>query len=214
MKTLILAPHPDDEVIGCYSIVTDTKRTIHVAFGEYETSARGSEAEAAASALNVKLVSLQSVAPASYDEVYVPSLLDDHPDHKRMNLAYRSTATHFYSVDMRGKRRSLGTEHAERKLALLNGLYPSQRSLWDSDASYYLFESIARTDYMIFADATLNSWRRPLVCRIPAESATQFGKWDTELNLKPIMSVEAVFNVLVSRFGCTSVTDGSITYSF
>lgn len=150
MHKLIIAPHVDDEVIGCWSVFGTGDITVLYLY-ELD-AARKAEAEAAALALDfTPAFGDISIVRAGYDEVYVPSRRDWHADHKAANAQFRSIATHFYSVDMKhGKL----LDSRDSKLAFLNKHYPSQKSLWETDAKYWLFEDIQLRDYDVYQTFT------------------------------------------------------------
>lgn len=150
MNTLIIAPHVDDETIGCWSVLNDTNRSITVAWLYELTPQRRAEA------LSIHLVDVCKFGPilseeflGSFNEVYVPSRRDWHADHKEANARYRKWATHFYSVDMQNGE-YLGDEQSAQKRQALNTWFPSQASLWESNAKYYLFEDIQKEDYATY----------------------------------------------------------------
>jgi hypothetical protein len=156
MKTLIIAPHIDDELIGCYSVLRDFRDygkndQLDVVWLYDITTERLAEGKALAEYFGFNgsaLFSTQAldiIKSSSYDQIYVPARQDWHTDHKVTNSQFRAYATHFYSVDMVNGVPLLEREAKEKK-ALLDDFYPSQSKLWATDASYYLFTSISNTD--------------------------------------------------------------------
>jgi LmbE family N-acetylglucosaminyl deacetylase len=149
MKTLIIAPHIDDETIGCWSLLLDDNRKVTVCWGYELTEQRKDEAnKLACYAIDCKF-GFEHLTPEfikTFDEVYVPSRRDWHADHKATCAAYRQYATHFYSVDM-ANGRYLGEEESSKKRKFLDAWFPSQSGLWANEAKYWLFEDIQRVDY-------------------------------------------------------------------
>ena len=146
-KVLILAPHVDDETIGCFSVLQNPSNDCTVCYFYEVDDVRRQEAVIAADRLWFTAVfDLKNLDLTIYDQVFVPSRRDWHPDHKNLNAQYRNIATHFYSVDM-ANGVPLGDTESNRKREILNQCYPSQRQLWDSNAKYYLFEDIQSADY-------------------------------------------------------------------
>lgn len=150
-KIAILAPHIDDELIGCYPVLKNFKHVPGASltiFWFYETTKpRLFEgqflinyfgANCCVSAFDLAETELKT---GNYTEVYVPSRRDSHVHHRNVNCAFRGYATHFYSVDMVGSSPLTKDEQAD-KLYLLNSFYPSQKELWEGNAKYYLFDSI------------------------------------------------------------------------
>jgi LmbE family N-acetylglucosaminyl deacetylase len=152
IKTLILAPHVDDEVIGCWSVLNDDNRDITVLYCFELTPTRVAEAKHAASQFGfLPLFHLDTILPChvgdpgyEYTEIYVPSRRDWHADHQSVNRQWRSKATHFYSVDMA---HGVLLPDSEKKRYALDALYPSQWTLWNHDDKYWLFEDIQGYDY-------------------------------------------------------------------
>jgi len=151
-KVLILAPHADDEVIGCWSVLNQKDHIDVIYFFEVDLFRR-QEAERAAEALGYNAHFDESIGyfevPPGYDRVYVPSRRDWHADHKLVNSKYRNKATHFYSVDM-AHGVYLGSVDSVTKREFLDKHYASQQSLWRHNDKYWLFEDIQTTDYDVY----------------------------------------------------------------
>lgn len=160
IKTLIIAPHVDDELIGCYPVL---KRFMEYGKNDlldvvwlYEASNdRLAEGRGAALFLGFRGFTCTPeslgllITSNQYDQVYVPARQDWHADHKKANTLARQYATHFYSVDMfNGK--PLAPADRDDKKRLLDQFYPSQKKLWANDAKYYLFSAISEVDYLIY----------------------------------------------------------------
>lgn len=157
-KVLILAPHVDDEMIGCWSVISnpDNEVTVHYFFELSEE--RKKEAKRMLDAFDPQGSRRWAInwsggfddveaTIEQYDEVYCPSRRDSHADHRAINARFRLRASHFYSVDMVDGV-YLGDMQSERKRDTLNFCYPSQNELFASDAKYWLFESITTQDYL------------------------------------------------------------------
>jgi len=155
----ILAPHIDDEVIGCFSILKNDRVDRVFYFFEHD-SVRRAEADTAARAFGFQAVFtsikdfeanyLTTIAPDR--TLLLPSRKDAHPDHQavnRLRTHFEPSRLRFYSIDLGQSRtrRFLG-DLAKDKRWYLNNLYPSQSALWESDAAYYLFEDIHEKDYL------------------------------------------------------------------
>lgn len=159
-KILIVAPHIDDEAIGCWSVLNRKNVEITVQYMREITANRKQEGEAAAAFFGFTPRfggGLPSVHNGEFDEIYVPSRRDWHADHKQINMHTRQWATHFYSVDM-ANGKPLQPGNMQRKRECLNALYPSQRKLWETDDKYWLFEDIQTTDYDVY---TKLAWTQP-----------------------------------------------------
>jgi hypothetical protein len=156
---LIIAPHIDDELIGCWSVFNNPENIVSVVWLCELTDTRKHEG------LTLKGLSVNGWIKASIgrlefgheyvldvigtrkpEEIYVTSRKDSHIDHKVTNGLFRKYATHFYSVDMVDGR-YIGEEESKLKRYALDITFPSQMNLWATNAKYYLFESIARCDF-------------------------------------------------------------------
>lgn len=162
---IIIAPHPDDELIGCYSRLnsdcTSIKEVWYVF--DHKDPVRRIEAEHSADKFKFEPKFLDGLAGLEASlgylsrcgyNVIVPSIRDAHPQHKEVNRLTRHLATEFYSVDLDyavGKR-GLGLLESARKATQLDMIYPSQDYLWRHNASYYLFENIAFTDIDVLSE--------------------------------------------------------------
>lgn len=149
MANIILAPHPDDEVIGCYSALVAGDIDYVYYFFDL-TEQRRAEAEAAGAYFNFTPQFVDGDFPEGItdeDVLWVPSIRDSHPHHRSVNLTFRAAAKRFYSVEFSKRKRLLDEVERVEKRRVLDLLYPSQKELWESNASYYLFEEVAAKDY-------------------------------------------------------------------
>lgn len=165
MNTLIIAPHADDELIGCYSVLKQAKEhATTVLYLNELTDERVRETQLLANAMGFipQYRSMDRPVPGFYDTVYVPSIRDWHKDHKEANRMWRELATHFYSVDMQHGV-YLGDTAAQAKHVLLDTFYPSQKQLWEGNAKYYLFEDIQERDFNVYRTYRLG-WRFRIKC--------------------------------------------------
>lgn len=152
-----MAPHIDDEVIGCYTLLKEGLITDVV---YYDAADPIRVAESVKSSQKFGFKPLYSTWQHSWDEsdvlagdnIFVPTIKDVHPDHKRVNMIGRRLAAHtganlfFYSIDMNTRgRRTLMREDIAAKRAALNELFPSQSKLL-SDDKYSLFEHISESE--------------------------------------------------------------------
>jgi hypothetical protein len=151
MKPLfIIAPHPDDEIIGCWQLLSMAKtlgRHVEVYYCYDMTPIRVEELTEASKALEFipRYDEFEvSRLPEDFD-LAIPSISDGHPHHIAVNREYRHLATLFYSIDM-VNRVPISTEISKKKHEFLNKYYPSQKTLWKNDNKYFLFEEVTETD--------------------------------------------------------------------
>ena len=166
MNKVILAPHIDDETIGCWTVI-DAHRAkpageLHVVWFFDLDEERKLEAQRLAREYNLTphfgsffLDDLKAINPK---EVYVPAITDAHPHHKLINAHWRSKATHFYSVDM-PRSKLLSSANQRWKREALSYYFSSQEALWASDAKYYLFEDISVSDIEATAEFLLDDYK-------------------------------------------------------
>jgi len=152
-KYIILAPHVDDEVIGCYRLLMEGNVT-HV-FYFYELSyERKREALRCAEEFGFTTVFMDSnISAVTLVElskeriILAPSVHDLHPDHKRLNRYARNIIgadVLFYSVDMNSKFDVLNEIGVDKEV-ILKRLFKSQEALFANE-KYFLFESTPVSD--------------------------------------------------------------------
>jgi len=150
---IIIAPHIDDELIGCYSILNDIDEVYY--FFDI-TEERKLEAINVGKKFNFDCYfnkSMEDIIFTAEDIVYVTTSMDLHKDHKSINRLAKIAKNkyHFtlkyYSIDMNRKPKFLSKLHKQKKMNMYE-LYPSQKGLFDSDEKYFLFEDIFNEDYI------------------------------------------------------------------
>lgn len=188
MKTLIIAPHVDDETIGCWSVLNDPNRSITVAWLYELTSVRKREALGIPFVASVPETLLTDDFLKSFDEVYVPSRRDGHQDHKEANARFRKWATHFYSVDM-AKGRYLGDAQSKTKREALDKWFPSQASLWATDAKYYLFEDIQKKDYETYAVLEAQNFKVTVPAEYVMNAQVVMARREADADLRTVFEI-------------------------
>jgi hypothetical protein len=154
-EVIIVAPHPDDEIIGCYSILMNKEFSPIIVYTENVPNERREEALKLKDFIpNIKIQLFQKTIPghflSPYNTYYFPDpTYEFHPAH-RMSGAIGETFLRemryniiFYNVNMQAPY-IFEVPSSEYKKKLLNDVYSSQKRLWENDAKYYLFEGYCK----------------------------------------------------------------------
>ena len=146
---IIIAPHPDDCLIGCYSLIK--KGLIDKIVYLDATPERYDYAKEAGKQLGFRVAFLRYrylidfLQKNSKDTFLVPDIADTHLLHKFTNCAGRLSGCGlgYYTTEMNtGYTKELSERDKEEKRAMLNKYYPDQKSLWENDWRYFLFEGV------------------------------------------------------------------------
>jgi hypothetical protein len=147
-ESIIVAPHPDDEIIGCYEILKKEKCII-IYSGETELKRReeAMKLKEYCESVSIQLF-LNNIPPSMLKKentFYFPNPETEiHPLHRQYGnmgemLARSGENVTFYTTTM-----NVPWIHEvkdwEEKEKLLNNVYPSQKSLWEWEKKYILFE--------------------------------------------------------------------------
>lgn len=146
---IILAPHLDDEIIGCYSVlfenvITSMQKAKVVYFQKDYRS------DNIPMIPNVEYLQWDGgLRSDESDTIYIPSKFDYHPLHKKVNRIGRTLHGKklFYSVEMNVPWLEEETNWRAKK-ELFNKLYPKEDMKNDK---YWLFKSIKPYDDLIWA---------------------------------------------------------------
>lgn len=150
-KYVILAPHVDDEVIGCFRLL-EAGEVHSVVYINELSDERTLEALLCADYFDfIPYFGLDKYQEAQGVETITlaPNIADNHRDHKAANLFAKrmSSQPKYYSIDMNTRVDTLPCSVSKRKREALNGFFPSQRPLFENE-KYFLFESLVDTDIL------------------------------------------------------------------
>lgn len=159
---IIFAPHADDEVIGCFSLLYNNE--IDTVYYFYDLNEqRKAEAYKCSEVFNFTPVFVTNVEKTkkeieNKDILYLPHRRDNHPSHKYINQLGKQCKgkKKFYSVDMNVPFDVLSNKMKQKKSLSLYDIYPSQRELFNTSEKYYLFESIQETDTITYINVKTN----------------------------------------------------------
>lgn len=145
-KTLLVAPHPDDEIIGAWTLLVNDMidEVVFLSYREgieYSAQLHGFKYQVLSNAFELDKINFNA-----YDNVLVPHPLDHHPEHRIATIRVQSLFDgniYYYSTDMNipWAVKPLG-KHAETKYQDLISCYPSQKSEADVNHYWWMFEGI------------------------------------------------------------------------
>ena len=150
---IIVAPHPDDEIIGCYEVLIKEPCTI-IYTGTYDNSRI-----ALAKRLNqfVDIVEQLFVPPSSIpldlfnpdNTFYFPHpTYELHPAHRFIGtfgeqMVRAGNNVVFYVTNMTAPF-IREVKDPDGKLRLMDNMYPDQKNMWAYDHKYFLFEGYCK----------------------------------------------------------------------
>jgi len=150
-NTVIIAPHPDDEIIGVYEVLIKSNPII-IYSGNTEVKRR-EEALKLKDHTTIKGQMFQmSVPPIFLNKnsiFYFPDPTTElHPIHRQYGMMGEQMARGgmnviFYTTNMNAPYIH-EVQESDKKEDLLNKVYPSQKSLWEYDKKYILFEGFCK----------------------------------------------------------------------
>ncbi len=146
--TVIIAPHADDELIGCYEILADEDiRPVIIYTDEDMSKERQKEVKGIREHFTIKGQMFCTSIPPQFlnptNTFYFPGPDEIHPAHRTQAtigeaLARQGLNVIFYSTNMNVSWIKEET-FPNRKKEMLDKIYPSQSDLWKYDHKYFLF---------------------------------------------------------------------------
>ena len=150
MRILIISPHNDDALIGCFKVIAKgflNPEKIYIYFdktGFEESKEREEEAHKFAKAFNLEEVDSIFFTLKEVDTILAPSPDSTHPLHKYWAwkaLDYSDKRLIYYSTDMtEWWVRPLSSFSRKVKREFLDRFFPIEADLWRCDGKYYMFE--------------------------------------------------------------------------
>ena len=150
--SIIIAPHADDEIIGCYPILTNPDIKPIIIYTEEMDEERKEETLRLKDHIPIKVqLYLQSIPPnllkpEDKNKFYFPHpIYETHPAHRMQGIIGESLARVGYDVTFYSTEMNVPFKYAcqrpNGKLELLNNVYPSQKSLWEYEHKYFLWNA-------------------------------------------------------------------------
>jgi len=150
-KFVIIVPHYDDELIGCFSLLSK-KLVVQVYYinclEEQRAKAKiiGRHYEFEPIFIDFKDFYKNFRSMWQKEFIYlVPDITERHPLHRMVNMVvlFSGCLLGYYSTQMETSYvRLLSKEVAKMKKEALDNYYPEEQSLWQFEHKYYLYEGI------------------------------------------------------------------------
>jgi hypothetical protein len=142
---IVLAPHLDDEVIGCYSVLGSIDQIYYFTTDHREACIAGDPRYA-------RWSTVEAAGIRASDVVYIPSSFDWHPMHRKVNRVGLALpgSKRFYSVEMNTPWLEEEPDWQGKK-AMLERCYPGEPLL----EKWWRFRSIQSFDEVIWASVLL-----------------------------------------------------------
>jgi hypothetical protein len=150
MNCIIIAPHPDDELIGTFEILNDSKNKVTIIYdGDTEASRRNEAKKLRDVFPNVQNQVYHSSLPTSYVSkdvtIYAPDPVNEiHPLHRAWGTMCEQIARVGFDVVFYSTIMNVPYIHEVKdsvlKEAMLDRVYPSQKDMWAVEKKYVLFE--------------------------------------------------------------------------
>lgn len=193
----IFAPHLDDEIIGCYSIIKEVDYVIYFTKDYREGILKESWVKALNLPTYIYKDDFNFNVIKEEDTIYLPSKYDYHPFHKLVRNKYinYNCKKLFYSVEMNVP----WLEEEEDKLGkleLLKKMYPNE-DLFIKNDKYWIFKSIKKYDDIIFFKYQVNDFKILINQELNFKILLMLHKFDNILkiqnflqNLFPLSEIE------------------------
>lgn len=148
-EIVIIAPHFDDEIIGCHEIITNQSIKPVIIYMQDDEERKKESLKLKDELDNIKVQLFQKSIPYTFinpnNVLYFPDhIFEFHPDHRKWGAIGEDYLRQglniiFYSINMQAPYIHKVKE-VNKKEELLNKVYPSQKELWKMDKKYILFE--------------------------------------------------------------------------
>lgn len=154
VSTIIIAPHPDDEIIGCFEqIKNPTNQLVIIYSGDTDAKRRESVLKLKKTIPNLKIQLFQQTIPQTFLNVqhkffFPDPVYEHHPKHREWGFMGEQLARNGFDVTFYNTTMNAPYIHEvvkpDDKKYLLNKIYPDQKALWEFNHKYYLFEGYCK----------------------------------------------------------------------
>jgi hypothetical protein len=153
-NTVIIAPHPDDEIIGCFEQVRNPFSNLIIIYsGDTDADRRETVLKLKKELEHVKIQLFQNSIPPTFlsktTRFFAPDpIYDFHPKHREWGMIGENMARQGFDVTFYNTNMNAPYIHEvnlpDDKRYLLDKVYPDQKSLWEYDHRYFLFEGYCK----------------------------------------------------------------------
>jgi hypothetical protein len=150
---IIIAPHPDDELIGCFEVLQKKEPSIIIYGGDTDFKRKEETKNLRNSYDNIVGQLFLSSVPSNLmipnNTLYFPDpIYETHPLHRFYGMQGEAYARNdmniiFYTTNMQAPYIH-EVKDVNDKEKYLNLTYPSQKSLWEHEKKYILFEGYCK----------------------------------------------------------------------
>jgi len=150
VSTIIIAPHPDDEIIGCFEQLKNSSSNLVIIYsGDTDADRRETVLNLKKEIPHIKIQLFQQTVPQTFlhpaNKFFFPDpIYETHPKHREWGFMGEQLARNRFDVTFYNTNMNAPYIHevkmTDMKKYLLNKVYPDQKSLWEYDHKYFLFE--------------------------------------------------------------------------
>jgi len=153
-KSIIIAPHLDDEIIGCYEYLKEIDYVIYFT-KDYRIEHINNLVKSGGHEFNFEYIHIDDAAPGDIQNciLYLPSKFDHHPYHHTVRKAIVRNISgnnifRYYNIEMNSPFLE-ECSNPEDKLRLLKKYYPGEK-LFINDEKYWLFNCVVGDENIVY----------------------------------------------------------------